>query len=502
MEGRLEPQGVYTFWRKLSTAVTWERGWVSNSRFLMSCDPDRVCKISLVELSLYGREGGTGLFKQRQGAIVELDVRRLVRRHGVAQFLGQLVSWECGQAAVVGVYLPASAILSSRSSSALVPMQVEGGANMKWAKVVEDILQISPLGADSEDSRCVVDCTTGCLRSSLGTADIDMDVIRDMVAAGVLLLSSSEFGEAVVRVNPDAVVWQAGSGLSIGTTFVAAHLSPSNLAAKSKLSAMMFMHSAGWRPASRRLAGCFYEHGGQKEYEQLLNRPKSYFVALGLADQILRKLGTSDAALPVLYHGMPDAYYRVLLNLKDARQVDALQDLLDGSPDIKALREAEFSSLLSSVPETASAADGGDDNQDDAPLALEWGPANPADLERAHRIASAVLRGLPSASVDLRQCFAAGAQGRRIKVHFDNCSHSSGKQRAYVACPSPHHKACFKYSLVEKFETAESGVAWLAAWAEHARDQPAAFTKAAHMRLQPSAASVAAMLRTVQEEAA
>eukprot|EP00969_Alexandrium_andersonii_P307623 13598056-Alexandrium_andersonii.AAC.1 len=34
-------------------------------------------------------------------------------------------------------------------------------------------------------------------------------------------------------------------------------------------------------------------------------------------------------------------------------------------------------------------------------------------------------------------------------VHFDNASHSNGRQRAFIACGCPAHSACFKYTTVD-----------------------------------------------------
>ena len=117
-----------------------------------------------------------------------------------------------------------------------------------------------------------------------------------------------------------------------------------------------------------------------------------------------------------------------------------------------------------------------------------------------HRQESPGLRCGLSASSRYRSCWRLCCNGEQCKVLFDNCSHQSGKQRCYIACPSPHHAACFKYSMVHLFLDDAAAAAWLMAWANHARNKPAAFTKCRHAAFKPSEDAVAQWRAVVGQE--
>ena len=88
----------------------------------------------------------------------------------------------------------------------------------------------------------------------------------------------------------------------------------------------------------------------------------------------------------------------------------------------------------------------------------------------------------------------------RIDVHLDNCSHSSGKHRAYVAGPVKWHSACYKYSIVERFESLAHVSAWLTAWARYAATRsPADFSKEQHKAYVPSEEEWRALVPRMQE---
>ena len=77
------------------------------------------------------------------------------------------------------------------------------------------------------------------------------------------------------------------------------------------------------------------------------------------------------------------------------------------------------------------------------------------DMVFLHRVGSACLSPLPRSSVDLTMTKSVTfSDGRKVEVHFDNCFHSSGKHRCYIACPCSgaggHHFECYKYSQVDR----------------------------------------------------
>lgn len=77
-----------------------------------------------------------------------------------------------------------------------------------------------------------------------------------------------------------------------------------------------------------------------------------------------------------------------------------------------------------------------------------------------------------------------------MRVHYDNCSHASGKQRAWIACPLRRHQACFRYMLVEKASSDDHLRAILTAWAFGALCRGESFDKAAHKMFQPSESDI------------
>ena len=82
------------------------------------------------------------------------------------------------------------------------------------------------------------------------------------------------------------------------------------------------------------------------------------------------------------------------------------------------------------------------------PLPLE-APASSRprqDAESVLRAAVQVLRATAPGSTDFSNHPACVVDGHRVTIHFDNFSHTSGKQRCYVKCAShgaSAHRKCF-----------------------------------------------------------
>jgi hypothetical protein len=181
---------------------------------------------------------------------------------------------------------------------------------------------------------------------------------------------------------------------------------------------------------------------------------------------------------------MTESYYRALIRARHARDIQRLLDLLDVAEDVRAIPDAHFIGYMED--QTEGAEDDEADPGDNVLASLDMPAPSVQDLQSLHRTAAAVMRGIPHEMVDIRATWTVSMEGRLVKVHFDNCSHSSGKQRVYVACLSPHHQACFRYSIAERFASAAHAAAYMAAWTAHAAEQPASFTKEDHKRYEPS----------------
>ena len=170
--------------------------------------------------------------------------------------------------------------------------------------------------------------------------------------------------------------------------------------------------------------------------------------------------------------------------------------MLEGAADVRRIRDAEFAKMLKDAPSLPDF----DGDADPTPLALldapvpAVGPA--ADMAMMHRIAANVLRGIGTA--DITSKWECDVGGIAITVHFDGCSHSSGKQRAYVACKGGDHSACFRYATVDRFPSEQECVATLACWSVEPKKRPKGWTKEDHKKIDPSNAEVAALLPSVR----
>ena len=204
---------------------------------------------------------------------------------------------------------------------------------------------------------------------------------------------------------------------------------------------------------------------------------------------MLAKLAVDDAVLPLVYHGMPESYYKLLLRMGGPRDAKELLALLEGAPNPKMLSDQLFAQLLPAVEAVGNMQDA-DGLPQNLPAMLDM-PRDAAavqeDVARVHRMAAQVLRAIPADMIDFRSTMACSDGGFPVQAHFDNCSHSTGKQRGYVACPVAWHSACFKYTIVDKFESHKHAAAWLTAWARHAVSQtPDIFSKTDHGKFNPA----------------
>jgi hypothetical protein len=386
----------------------------------------------------------------------------------------------------------------------LYPARLVG--DRSWEKVIDALIDFPSESGQHDAAGCRIDIHGGRLVGCDGTASVDApaELINDMVATGILLSVETEFGEKGVAINLGTVNWDMSVTLGAGSTDPLQHTRDRSMDAVSccKLSCIMMMGSVGWKASDDCGALGYFCHGAPREFALDVGRPKSYFWVLAKADEILGKLGVLES-LPVIHHGMKDSYYKVLLRLTSGKDLAKLDALMATAADVKALPDKDFAALL---PEQGEEEPCGVEVQDedavlapllDRPLQLQ---NTGADMNTLHSNASAVLRGLPRESIDLRSSMTADVHDHRLVVHFDNFSHSSGKQRCYIACPSPFHKACFKYAVVDKFPSKELASAWLMLWADHARRQPRDFTKKDHERHVPGQEAVEELAAAVATE--
>ena len=110
------------------------------------------------------------------------------------------------------------------------------------------------------------------------------------------------------------------------------------------------------------------------------------------------------------------------------------------------------------------------------------------------KIALSVLRSV-DLDVSFRQSVTDLENGQTYIVRFDNGTHFSGKQRAYIACCSGHH-ASYKYRIIEKFQSPQHATAWMVAWTTTV---PNGYTQKMHEQYEPNEDIVQGLVDNVED---
>ena len=221
----------------------------------------------------------------------------------------------------------------------------------------------------------------------------------------MLTPGETDFNELTIRVNPRALQWCAAAGLLEGTRDLAGHIQLSSPQKHSKLALMMHLVVHGWAARRPGCAGDYYACGLGKSFELAPSRSKLYFAVFAVVDKVLAKLAVDDAVLPLVYHGMPESYYKLLLRMGGPRDAKELLSLLEGAPNPKMLSDQQFAQLLPAVEAVGNMqdADGLPQNLP-AMLDMPWDAAavqeDVARVHRSHRMAAQVLRAIPADMID------------------------------------------------------------------------------------------------------
>ena len=132
--------------------------------------------------------------------------------------------------------------------------------------------------------------------------------------------------------------------------------------------------------------------------------------------------------------------------------------------ELCAMRDADFKDLMKGINTTAEVADDhapDPDHREADPFPIPPPAPAPAPSPVGHPAAIVPVIVPPVAIVH----DVAGLHG--LKVSFDNFSHQSGHQRAFLYCPL--HAACRRYVFLRDFASRERAAAWLFTWAVHGR---------------------------------
>ena len=252
-------------------------------------------------------------------------------------------------------------------------------------------------------------------------------------------------------------------------------------------------------------------------------RSKQYFFAMLESRWIFDKLH-KHGLKEIIHHGAGQAYYTGLLKMDSPSHLKALQAMAE-----RRAPEAEFVKALKLAGVVVS---------DDIVQSAHPSPSPTiaiTDGEDVETIVNQILTGVPELMIDIsgtrnvefplpgasnvnlfrpravaggkgkgngrgrgrgrgRGAIAAEAAGHRIavSVHFDNCSHPSGKQRAFIGCPRQDHNHCYRWKNVELCPTTDRIIAELTAWAQLGVQNGAEYSKDDHIRDFPLESNVVA----------
>ena len=244
---------------------------------------------------------------------------------------------------------------------------------------------------------------------------IDVHILQDMEGIGAVVLTTDDFGDLQVALNPRFLDWTHTLGLTAPVPFSRLETLGAPLS-KHKLELIFVLHRAGWSDAVGALGSLIV--GGQHIYNRDIGRPLSYFAALVLSDTLFQKGVTH------IEHDWPDAAYRCLITLRGDALAAALAHINSDERSntvLLAFLAKEDLAPTEDEPRPGNPFNGLEDWQ--APPLMDSAPMLPPVVEQAGWV---------------RVVAHVGDGSNRLKIYFDNFSHG-GSQRAFVDC---RHHAC------------------------------------------------------------
>ena len=215
--------------------------------------------------------------------------------------------------------------------------------------------------------------------------------------------------------------------------------------------------------------------------QAMLSGPKLYFVALLLRNEIASRGG-------FVMHTGSARYYQLLLSLRDLAVFECLKDA--GA----SMTDASLQTLLDdvSLQEPLVPLEGSDEPDAEQNGDVESNAGTfPEDITDELPI---IIQRYAAETARMRPYQHEGSQGAAY-VHFDNCSHSSGKLRAFVRCRQ--HDQCTKHIQVETAGGRHAAICYCVAWLHWAEAEQ--LDKDAHSCAAPPAEWVDHFLSSIPE---
>ena len=193
---------------------------------------------------------------------------------------------------------------------ALVPTR---DYDRSWVDLVSTMLTWDSATGEVDASGSYFDVIDGCLTSCNGRQQLKVDVaiLGDMVAVGALIPSTGEFGDKSYTVNMRMLKFNCTSAFERGSADPVHHVAARGPPTCCKLTLMLYLVAIGWKHEDR--TDDFFALGSAKAFDLSHARPRSYFVCLATAQEVLAKLQVFEESVPVIHHEMPDSYYKAPL---------------------------------------------------------------------------------------------------------------------------------------------------------------------------------------------
>ena len=222
------------------------------------------------------------------------------------------------------------------------------------------------------------------------------------------------------------------------------------LAKQSRLDLVMLLYRQGF--AGVYDAPRYWDESSSSRHvfraQAMMSGTKLYFVALLLRNEIASRGG-------FVMHTGSTRYYQLLLSLKDLAVFECLKDASASMTDASLEAISDDVSLHEPlVPLAGSDEPDAEQNGDVESYAGTF----PEDITDAMPI---IIQRYAAETAQLRPYQYEGSHGVAY-VHFDNCSHSSGKLRAFVRCRQ--HDQCTKHIQVETAGGRHAAICYCIAW--------------------------------------
>ena len=192
-----------------------------------------------------------------------------------------------------------------------------------------------------------------------------------------------------------------------------------------------------------------YAPGGPKVFLRLHTRPRSYYIALALADDILSK------NVKRILHKMSDAYYLALIRLSTEALEKLDHEKLCYKEFVKAMKPSRGNANVADDPHLPML-DDVDIGEAEALLEDEM------DAETNEMLVTLSCSRRSVSFAD--RTISTVIRGVSVRILYDRCSHSSGRQRAWAVCPNRNHDRCLRYQILDMHESDRHLRSYLAAW--------------------------------------